>query len=489
MFDVAKLGKGSALLSLGAAASALLSFLILPILARLLTPSDFGVAVVALSMLELGAVLGGTGAMAAAVTYFKNRGDDYDQSAFWISLFLGFCLGAVCVIYANPMADFFGSPQSAPLIRVVGFLIPLEALAGISEAFITRRQQFGKVTVVKLIASIISVIAALFLAFNGYGVWSLIWQYGLFVVLRFIAFLVLSGHKPRLVFSTHAIREMLPYIFRITGAETFVWLSRQSPLLIVTNYLGVASGGINRVSDRLTELPRQVFGESIRKSLFVGVADVSDEDAATGFLWALRLNFLILSPAYLGLISLAAPITDSVLGAQFAPFWPIVALFSLGQFVQLPFNCTQSFFQARGHASAVFLLEGFRALLIFVSVILACILFGTLWNAVLALGIAKLISTIASLIYLRQEFSIGYSRMLNVISAPLISALVMCVSTFLLYAYFLDPFGAFLSSFIGVSIGVSVYALALYILSPSDFEEAHKMLLRFKTRLRTGTGS
>lgn len=483
MFDVAKLGKGSILLSLGAAASALLSFLLLPILARLLQPSDFGVAVVALSVFELGTLLGGTGGFAAAVTYFKDQGDIYDQSAYWLSLLLGLCLGAVCLVSADEIANIFGSPESASLIRVVSLLIPLDALAGLSEAFIARKFQFGRITCIKLVASILSSAAAVAFALQGYGVWSLVWQYTIFVLVRFMGFLMFSDHRLRFTFSQSAIRQMLPYFLRVTGAEVFTWASRQSPLLLVSTFLGVASAGASRVSDRFTELPRQIVAESISKSLFVGVANVSDSDATRGYLWALRLNSIILFPAFFGLISLAQPLTASILGPKFAPYWPIVALFAVGQIAQVPFNCSPPFLKARSHTSALLIISGFRALLIFCGVAFGCIAYGTLWSAVFGLVMAKFITSIASTTYIRQKFSIEFWEMQVAMAAPMWSSLLMCGSILLLHSYVLKPFGPYMSSAIGIVIGVGIYLCSLYFVSPRDFRIAIDMAQKFKKRL------
>ena len=105
-----------------------LKFVTVPILARLLTPEEFGAVAVALALVQFLAMIGGAG-LASALILEKTENEETIHSVFWANLALACLMAGGLYIWAEPLAGWLGAADAASLQRTMCLLIPLQ-LAG-----------------------------------------------------------------------------------------------------------------------------------------------------------------------------------------------------------------------------------------------------------------------------------------------------------------------------------------------------------------------
>lgn len=202
------------------------------ILARLLTPADFG----CVGMLMIFISISNTfidGGFGSALIQKKNPTQkDYSTIFFW-NLFLSVILYIILFIAAPAIAIFYNIPLLENVLKVQGFVLIINAL-GIVQANQLRKQlNFKRLSLIEIIAAILSLVFAIVLAFNGFGVWSLVIQQLCLSLFRTLLYWILSTWKPLLIFSFKSFKSLFNFGSFILLSNMFSTLSNEIQGLLV----------------------------------------------------------------------------------------------------------------------------------------------------------------------------------------------------------------------------------------------------------------
>ena len=340
--DKKKVAKGVAWGGVGSVASLGLKFMTIPVLARLLSPEDFGVVAIALAIMGFIVMAIGKGGMGAAIIYYENRDPGkYIHTAFWSNLFVGITLGIACYYSADILSVFFGVPAAKPFIEAVSFLIPLLLVEQVGRSLLLLKMQYKKLAGIMFFASMLGGVVSLIMAFLGKGAWSLIWQQVLYSAFLMGGCLYLANYTPKLEFRKERFIEIMPYALRNTASDILVWLSTQGVTLFIGRFFGASTVGGYQVNNRLSKLPREIVGNALDQAVFSGIASTQSsldknrplkdklERVWDDLILVTKLNIFFLGGCYLFLAIYAEPVVLLVLGESFIEFWPIFRALSL----------------------------------------------------------------------------------------------------------------------------------------------------------------
>lgn len=180
------------------------------ILARILTPNDYG----CIGMLNVFTLLASTiidGGFSSALIQKKRPTDvDYSTILIWN---VGFSIVVYIILFmaAPYIAQFYKIELLCPVLRVQGIIVIIGALQTVPVNILNKQMQFKKISIVTLITTIISLIVTIVMAYNGFGVWSLVAQSILSMAIPTIVYWVSSEWKPVLVFSTKSFKELFSF--------------------------------------------------------------------------------------------------------------------------------------------------------------------------------------------------------------------------------------------------------------------------------------
>lgn len=194
-----------------------ISFLSNIILARLLSPNDYG----CIGMLMIFMLVADTfvdGGFASALIQKKNPTQkDYSTVFFW-NIFISLFIYVVLYLLSPYIASFYNIPLLSPVLRVQGIVLIINAFCIIQNTRLRKFLEFKKIAFVNLSSSLISVIIAIFLAYKGFGIWSLVAQQIIFSISNMILLLSVSKWFPSFIFSKTSFKELF-------GFGTFILLS------------------------------------------------------------------------------------------------------------------------------------------------------------------------------------------------------------------------------------------------------------------------
>ena len=151
-----------------------MAILISAILARLLIPSDFGLIAMVVVFSNFAAIFSGFG-LTSAIVQKKEVSDEALSSTFWINVGLGALLTVALAASAPLIAAFYAQPRLTPLIVFISTTFFIASFGNVQNGLLTKRMNFKALGIIGICAIGISGPIAIFLAFSGYGVWSLAW--------------------------------------------------------------------------------------------------------------------------------------------------------------------------------------------------------------------------------------------------------------------------------------------------------------------------
>lgn len=182
------------------------------ILARLLTPYDYG----CIGMLAIFVVLaeafidGGFGS--ALIQKKRPTSEDYSTIFFW-NLLMAIVLYAILFVSAPAIARFYKIPLLSDVLRVYGIVLFIYAFNVVQRNQLQKQLKFKVLSIVTLLSSIISLGVTITLAYKGFGVWALVAQYLVMALIPALVFWFFIKWRPKMVFSWNSFKELFSFGF------------------------------------------------------------------------------------------------------------------------------------------------------------------------------------------------------------------------------------------------------------------------------------
>jgi len=199
---------------LGKGGNQLVSFIIGIILARLLSPTEYGLIGMAMVFISFTSVFTNLGLSSALI----QRSDPHEvhfSSSFYLNLFAGFFLFVLFFVSAPLVARFFNEPQITTLVRVLSTNILFTSVTIVQEARLTRELRFDTLAKARVLATLVSGIIGISLAFIGFGVWSLVCQTLSNSIIRSTYIWITVTWRPKFLFQINAIKELWTFGFHM----------------------------------------------------------------------------------------------------------------------------------------------------------------------------------------------------------------------------------------------------------------------------------
>lgn len=333
------------------------------VLARLLTPDDFGLIAMLVVFTSLGGLLTDAGFGVALVQRPGITADD-ETTVFWFGIVTGTVMAFLLCLSAEAIAHFYSQSELASLIRVAALGIPLGAVGAVPDALLTKRLNFLARTNAALIAAVGSGALALLLAWRGFGVWSLVGQGLAASTLRSASLWFFSGWRPRGRFrrsSFHSLFGFGSYML-LSGILNTVAARVQS--LMIGKLFDARSLGYYTLAGTVQDAPTSLIGGLLNRvglPVFSSMSDRPDK-LRSALRAALRISMFVFIPSMFGLALIARPLLVTLYGEQWAPAAPALALLSIGGAMWPLHVLNLAALNAQGRSDRFFYLEIFKNL-------------------------------------------------------------------------------------------------------------------------------
>jgi O-antigen/teichoic acid export membrane protein len=334
----------------GKGARAILQLLVLGVMARLLSPADFGVVNTALVVVGFSQIFSQIG-MGPALVQRPNLEPRHIQTAFVSSVLLGLILGALIWLAAPVGAAFFRMDRLEPVLKTLAWLFPIRGLASVAESLMQRDMRFRWLANREVVSYAVGYgLVGIGLALLGWGIWALVAAQMGYAIVN--AVLLLIGRPPtfRVRPERQAFSELLYFSGGFTAARTAMYLAHQGDNLVVGRELGSAALGVYGRAYQLMAMPAALFGDLLDTVLFPAMARVQGElqRLEKGYRRGLSLTALVMLPMSVVLYILAPELIHVVLGPRWTAVIVPFQIFAVGQLFRTSYKLSDSMARATG---------------------------------------------------------------------------------------------------------------------------------------------
>jgi O-antigen/teichoic acid export membrane protein len=235
-------------------AQLLMQVLMLAILARLLTPSDFGLIAMVTVFSSFVAIFSSFG-LTSAIVQKKEISDDALSSTFWINLGLGALLTIAFAASAPLIAAFYSEPRLTPLVVFISTTFFIASFGNVQTALLTKSMNFKALAVISICAVGISGPISILLAFSGYGVWSLAWLTVLSAFVTVVFTWIYSRWVPHFSLGLQHVKGLLGFGANLTGFSLVNYFARNADNLLIGRFLGPAPLGFYNLAYNVLLFP------------------------------------------------------------------------------------------------------------------------------------------------------------------------------------------------------------------------------------------
>lgn len=200
------------------------TFLVSIVLARLLSPSEYGLLGILMIFIMVSESIVNSGLSSALIRKQGATEEDF-STVFIINLILSFVMYGMLFLCSPLISAFFEEPQLTILLRVMGVIVIINALSLVPLAKLTKAVDFKTITICSFFSAIIAGIVGISMAFLDYGVWALAGQQISRQLTYTLALWIVNKWRPRLLFSMHSFKELWNFGWKllISGLIDTVW--------------------------------------------------------------------------------------------------------------------------------------------------------------------------------------------------------------------------------------------------------------------------
>lgn len=454
-----------------------LKFVTVPILARLLSPQEFGAVAVALTVVQFLAMIGGAG-LTSALVIQRDENMETVHSVFWANLAISCLMALGLFVSADLFAAFLGAPEAAPLLQVMSFLIPLQLGGDVAYALLARRMNFSKDAVWSMISESLGAVVAVVMALFGWGVWALMAQLFVSALVRLCGLFAVSHYRPRLVFQLRRVLALSRFSLGMMGSEVANFVTFQSPMVVVSRALGLADAGAYSAANRFASIPNQIVLSAVMGVLFPAFSGMMDdrERRSQALMFSTQVTTVLLAPMMFGLWAVAEPAMRVLFGPQWAYAWPVLGLLALSKGILTPCSTFIPYLKGAGHGRALFWSAILRAVATTAAVAYGAST-GGLAGAMIWLCIVNALTLIG---YSRVVFRADgrpFLKGLAISSRPMLTAFVMALAVRLLLNAGAELLpNPVLQILVGAAVGGVIYAGLIFLTERSLLVKIHQLV-------------
>ncbi len=304
-----------------------ITFLVGLILARLLSPKEYGLIGIISIFIALFNSLVDSGFSNALIR--KNDVKDIDyHTAFITNVGISIPLYLIFFFCSPFISIFFKQPQLEPLAKVMGLIVIINAFGIIQRAQFTKRIDFKTQTKVSLMSSLSSGLVGIVLAFCGYGVWALVGQQLVRQGLNTIFLWVFGHYRPQMQFSKDSFSYLFGFGWKLLCSGLLGTLWNEIYQVVIGRFYSASSLGLFTRAKQFTNIFSQNINSVVMKVSYPVLSSIQDNDVRllNGYRKVIKTTTLVTFTSMLALFGVAKPMVLSLVGEQWAKCIPMLQI-------------------------------------------------------------------------------------------------------------------------------------------------------------------
>lgn len=455
----------------------LIGFVVSVVLARLLSPADFGVIALFGVLLGIGGVFISSGLATSLIRSQDSDNRDY-STVFFFNLGVSLIVYAILYVTAPLVAAFYKLPLLTSVIRVYSITLVIGALSTVQQTLLTKKMDFKRQLYISLPSLIIGGIAGIALAYYHYGVWALVYMAIIQSVISCVFFWVLSPWKPSLVFDRLRFKTHFSFGYKMALSGLLDIIFTNSYTIIIGKIYNPAQLGFYNRADSLKQLPVSNLAGALNSVTFPLFAKIQNDDVQLRIAYRtiMKLVIFIIAPVLTIMVVTAEPLFRLLFTEKWLPAVPYFRILSLAGLLYPIHAYNLHILQIKGRSDLFLRLE------IIKKVLMVAIIAGSLYFGMLGLVWGQVVFSFAALFinmhYTGKFLSYNaWSQFKDLLPAIFIS-MFMGFIIFVSDVYCFSVFPDWLRIFLGGLIGLGLYIGMSFLLKRDELNEIKTIILK-----------
>lgn len=369
------------------------SLLVSIILARLLSPEEYGTIALVTVFTSILQVFVDSGLGTALIQ--KKDADDLDfSSVFFFNFAVCLVLYIGIFLMAPLIARFYNDEELISVIRALSLTVVVSGILGIQQSYVSRNLLFKRFFFSTIGGTIASAVIGVAMAYMGYGVWALVAQQLSNVVVGTIILWVTVKWRPKLMFSWQRLKGLLSFGWKLLASALLDTVYMNLRNLIIGKMYSSADLAYYNQGDKFPKVIVTNINTSIDSVLLPTMSNVQEDHARVKSMTrrSIKTSTYIMAPLMMGLAFCAEPIVRLVLTDKWLPCVPYLQIFCITYMFYPIHTANLNAIKAMGRSDLFLKLE------IAKKVVGMALLLSTMWFGVMAMAYSLLIGTVTGMI-------------------------------------------------------------------------------------------
>lgn len=440
------------------------------IMARILTPKDYGLIGMLTIFIALSQSLIDSG-FSQALIRKQDRTEVDNSTVFYFNIVVSFLLYGLLYVLAPYVSEFYNVPELTSLMRVVCISIIFVSLSVVQRAHLTGKLDFKAQAKASLMAAVISGVVGVWMAYQGYGVWSLAIQQILSQCLNTFFLWIVSEWRPAVVYSWSSFRSLFSFGSKLMAVGVIDTLYHNIFAIIIGKVFSAASLGFYTRAQSFSDLPSSNITGILQRVTYPVLCSIQDDDERLASVYRrfLKLSAFVMFPLMVGLASVATPLVLVLLGVQWGFTAVLLQIICFSMMWYPIHSINLNLLQVKGRSDLFLKLEIIKKIFLVIMLVI------TVPMGLLAMCYGQIVTSLFSLVvntyYTGRFINVGFFRQMKDLFPTILLSLSMGLLAFSMTFFFQN---AYIQLMMGVSIGFLYYLL---MARAFGFAELHELFL------------
>lgn len=453
----------------------MVTFIVSIVLARLLTPEDYGCVALITIFITIMQVFVDSGLGTALIQ--KKDADDIDfSSVFYFNLVVCFVLYSIMFASAPFIAKFYNDVSLTPIVRVISLTIVISGLKGIQQSYVSRNMLFKRFFYATLGGTVFSAFLGIGMAYIGTGVWAIVAQQLSNTAIDTLILWITVKWRPQKKFSWKRLKSLLSFGWKMLVSALLDTVYTNIRSLVIGKMYSSSDLAFYNQGDKLPSVIVNNINTSIDSVLLPTIAKEQEDRERVKSMTrrAIKTSTYIMAPLMMGLAFCATPVVNLVLTEKWLPCVPFLQIFCITYMFYPIHTANLNAIKAMGRSDLFLKLE------IAKKIVGLILLLGTMRISVMAMAYSLLVSMITSMIINswpnKDLLNYSFKEQLIDIFPSVSLAVVMGVSV-----SFIDKLGfpSALTLLIQVPTGAVIYLIGSILLHLDSFNYLLEIIKSF----------
>lgn len=422
--------KGAAWSFAGSMANKGIQFVVSMILARLLTPADYGLLGMIGFFMGIASTFVDSGFSSALIQYKDRDNRDY-CTVFYVNFGMSLLMYGILYVSAPFIADFYNQPILVSIIRIYTLMLIIGAFTAINSIRLTIDLDFKTGNIIGTVSALVSGVVGVICAFSGWGVFALVAQQLTAAIVRMCLLLYCVRWFPKLEFSIVSFKRFFAYGSKLLISNLLHSAYSQMYPMVIGKQFSPSDLGYVARAQGFNELTTGTVNGILGSLAFPVFTKVQDNDEELMHLYDryIQLSAFIVIPIILFICGIAKPMILWLLTDKWAFSIHLLQILSIGYIWDGISGINLRLLYVKGRTDLVLRLEIIKKSIAF-SILLISVLIGKLTVFCIGLSAYSFIALYCNTFYTKRILNFGLPQQIRQIWPYLNASMIICAMAF-----------------------------------------------------------